>query len=409
MKKKPPRKKAKEAGSRKRISAGEIQRRSLGRLQKALVDAVRELCPGTPEVSGKEIPLQLQAVVVPGKEWRLLAKPSLRSQIAEAVSEATAKERVFLPGRVYCYRCESSRCGHSTSPAPERVFGGYGPTGQPRWPELGQLLMELKHPGVEGLYRRPGRCLAAAFMPAEALKHRQLGIFGKESKTYDILGQTVFGYLTLAPATGGDPQGDRAAFTLQAVEVRDRSRRPRVVLNVIGRLSDGSEAMEAFADSHHLRVLDVIVSARRLVGRLGTLSRARAPRAPGRGDDGLVSSAEAVLRKSARSLERLGRQSERRTRHAEKRHAEKRPTSKALEDAAAVPDANLFTDEREGTVVVLGPRNRVHVFSLEGRHITSVTLKKDEVESRKRRKRWRSLDEKGCRRFRESLRSVLGV
>jgi len=382
---------------------------SLARLENALVDAVREFHPGSPgegDDREREIPVQLQVVVIPGEGWRLEAKPSVGRQIESAVRDATAREKVFLPGHVYCYRCESSRCEHSSPPAPERVFGGYSPTGQPRWPELAQLLMERKHPGVEGLYRQSGRSLTAAFIEPESLKHRQLGIFGKGSKTYDILAQAVFGYLRFPSSPGGDPHGDRTAFTLQAVEVRDRARRPRVVLNVIARLSDGSEAMESLMTPHHLRVLEVIVTARRLVGRLRPSS---GKQISSRDGGKLSASASAVLRKATRSLERLGRQSGRRTLHAEKRHAEKRPTSKALEDAAAVGDEGLLVDDREGTIIVLGSRKRVHVFSPEGRHITSLSLNREEVESRKRRKRWRPLDTEGRRRFRASLRSILGV
>jgi hypothetical protein len=382
---------------------------ALARLQKALVDAVREFHPRSPGEGGdgeREIPVRLQAVVIPGEEWRLEAKPSVGSQIESAVREATAREKVFRPGHVYCYRCESSHCEHGTPPAPERVFGGYSPTGQPLWPELAQFLMERKHPGVEGLYGQTGRNLAAAFVDPGSLKHRQLGVFGKGSKTYDILAQAVFGYLRFPASPGGDPHGDRTAFTLQAVEIRDRSRRPRVVLNVMGKLSDGSEAMESLMGPHHLRVLEVIVTARRLVGRLRP-SSGKQPSSRGGGK--LSASASAVLRKAVRSLERLGRQSERRTLHAEKRHAEKRPTSKALEDAVAVQDDGLLVDDREGTIIVLGSRKRAHVFSPEGRHITSLSLKREGVESRKRRKRWRPLDEEGRRRFRASLRLVLGV
>jgi hypothetical protein len=177
---------------------------------------------------------------------------------------------------------------------------------------------------------------------------------------------------------------------------------------VIGKLSDGSEAMEALMGPRHLRVLDVIVTARRLTGKLRAATGGGARAAPLGDERKLVASASTILRKATRSLERLGRQSQRRTLHAEKRHAEKRPTSKALEDAAGAKDESLYQDDREGTIIVLGSRSRTHVFSPEGRHITSLSLKKEEVESRKRRQRWRPLGAEGRRLFRESLRSVLG-
>jgi hypothetical protein len=397
-----------EKGRRSRHGLSRGKRKdALARLQKALLDAVREFYPHSPGEGGdgeREIHVRLQAAVIPGEDWRLEAKPSVGSQIESAVREATAREKVFRPGHVYCYRCESSHCEHGSPPAPERVFGGYSPTGQPLWPELAQFLMELKHPGVEGLYRQPGRTLAAAYVEPESLKLRQLGIFGKGSKTYDILAQAVFGYLRFPPFPGGDPQGDRTAFTLQAVEIRDRGRRPRVVLNVIGKLSDGSEAMEMLTGPRHMRVLEVVVTARRLVGKLRPST---VKRVSSRESGKASASASAVLRKATRSLERLGRQSERRTMHAEKRHTERRPTAKALEDAATVQDEGLLADDREGTIIVLGSRKRAHVFSPEGRHITSLSLNREEVESRKRRKRWRPLDREDRRRFQASIQTVL--
>ncbi len=405
------RREEKRSGGRSRTSRRrEGNNRALLHFQRTLVDTVKELyreSSGGHEKAEREILIRIHAVIRPDSDWKIEASPSVGRQVENAVREATAKEKVFRPGHVYCYRCDSSHCEHSGPPAPERVFGGYSQTGVPQWPELAQILIEQRHAGVEGIYRQTGRSLAAAFIDAESLKHRQLGIFGKGSKTYDILGQVVFGFLRFPPPKGEAREGDRTAFTLQAVEVRDRSGRPRVVLNVIGKLSDGSEAMEALMGPHHLRVLDVIVTARRLTGKLRPALVVGARTAYG-DERKLVASASSILRKTTRSLDRLGRQSQRRTLHAEKRRVEKRPTSKALEDAAGAQDESLYQDDREGTIIVLGSRSRTHVFSPEGRHITSLNLKKEEVESRKRRQRWRPLDAEGRRLFRKSLRSILG-
>jgi hypothetical protein len=65
----------------------------------------------------------------------------------------------------------------------------------------------------------------------------------------------------------------------------------------------------------------------------------------------------------------------------------------------------LLRDGRRGTVVVLGPNHRVHVFSTEGRHITSLLLDKEAVRRRQRRERWEPLGAEALAAFRAGLAS----
>ncbi len=98
-----------------------------------------------------------------------------------------------------------------------------------------------------------------------------------------------------------------------------------------------------------------------------------------------------ILKELARILERIVRKTERRTAHAEERRVSNRPTSKAWEDSATASDENILWDNHRHTVVVVGPRNRVHVFSPEGRHVTSLMMEGEAIKSRLRRRRWRPL------------------
>jgi hypothetical protein len=115
-----------------------------------------------------------------------------------------------------------------------------------------------------------------------------------------------------------------------------------------------------------------------------------------------------VLRDAVRALGRLTRQAERRTRHAEGRGLERRPTAKAREDALAAPPEALLRDGRRGTVVVLGPGQRVHVFSAVGRHVTSLAMDADAVRRRRRLERWEPLDAAAREAFRAALESRSG-
>jgi hypothetical protein len=349
-------------------------------------------------------PVTLSLTLVPGAPWRAEAAPPLEEQVRRAVLEAAAAQGAFQQGRLWCYRCESAACGHALPPAPDRVFGGYGATGIPRWPTLAELLLERRHPGVGALYDARGRDIAAAFVPAEELNDRQLSVFGRGSKTYAILGQAVVGLLPLRAAGAAGREPERTAFTLQAVESRSASGGARIGLNVIGRLGDGSQAVEALEGPLAERVLNVFTVARRRLRHL----------VPAGGKQRTVAGAEtaeraaAVLRDAVRALERLGRQGTRRTRHAEERGLERRPTGNAREDALAAPPEALLRDGRRGTVVVLGPNHRVHVFSPEGRHITSLLLDGEAARRRQRRERWEPLDPGARAAFRAALGSGEG-
>lgn len=326
------------------------------------------------------------------------AEPSVEQQIRTAVRETVARAEAYQHGRLYCYRCESSRCLHSVPPRPSCVFAGYAPTGLPRWEELPQFLLELRHPDVERLYNPQGGDFLTAFLDPEFLKHRQLDIFGRESKTYDILGQIVFGYLDLVPPDSTVAKAERIAMTLQAVESRRLDGSPRLDLNVLARFADGSPVLDSLSGGPpaNRRIFGAVLEARHRIASLTPKnSNLRKPL-----PQEVCSRAQEILRRTARTLEHVGRQTARRTSHAETRPREQRPTSKALQDAAAAPQEKILRDVYRRTIVVLGPRNRVHVFSPEGRHVTSLLLDAECIQHRLKKQRWQPMELEEIRRFR---------
>jgi len=353
------------------------------------------------------LPLELRFTAVAGRAWRIEATPSPEEQILRAVREAAARRDAFRPGRVWCYRCESADCAHSLPPGPECVFGGYGATGLPAWPTLPELLLQRRHPDVAALFGPASRAIAAEFVSAGELTGSQLEAFGRGSKTYAVLAQAVFGFLSLRAAGDQCAGPVRTAFTLQAVETRTARGAPRIELNVVARTPDGAPASEALTDPAHLRVLNVVSVARRRLRHLAAASPGLRTAAGTCAPD-LAGRAEAVLRDTVRALGRLARQAGRRTLHAEGRGLERRPTAKAREDALAAPPEALLRDRRRGTVVVLGPGQRVHVYSESGRLVTSLALDADAVRRRRRLERWEPLDAAGRAAFRAALTSRAG-
>jgi len=348
----------------------------------------------------------LEILVDPGESWRVSTIPPLEQCIRASLREMEVRADAYQDGRVYCYRCESSTCEHSVPPRPGSVFGGYTPTGRPAWPDLLQVLLEQRHPNIDRLFLAGSHDLAVLCIPPDTLKQRQMAIFGRESKTYDILGQIVFGFLDMAapePTPGGDRE--RVAFTVQAVASRGRNGSPRLALNVLGRLSCGTPALDAVQGSFQTRVFHTIASARRT---LRSMAMAPAPAAgapvqpPGAPP---LPSAQVMnfLAKLARNLERVGRQRGRRTDHAEERRVTRRHSSSAHRDLLRTPADTLLWDAHRQTVVVVGPRNRVHVFTPDARHVTSMLLSIEELNSRRRRKRWVPLTEEQRLRFAQAL------
>ncbi len=358
---------------------------------------------GFRQTDARAFSVALKVVVEPGPHWTVRAEPGLEEQIRNAVRDMVSRVEVYCQGRVYCYRCDSSECAHSVPPQPTSVFGGYAPTGLPRWQELGELLLSLRHPKLDTLYEPGTRELAAAYVDEAFLKGPQLHVFGRHSRAYNILGQVAFGFVRFPASRGEAGEHHRVAFTAQAVESCRMDGSPRLDLNVLGRLWDDSPALHALEGAHRSRILDIIAEARRGIQGAAPGTSTWRGRGPGRLHPDVSARAERVLKEMARSLERLGRQAGRRTAHVEERRVENRPTSKAMEDACAVPEERLLWDEHKGTVVVLGPRNRIHVFNRDGRHVTSLTLDGEIVQGRLRRRRWRRLSGETLEQFKTAV------
>lgn len=394
--KRPPRRRRRRPAGKNRLAS------HLASFEESLTSAVRETYGemfGAPSHEAKSFALELKVWVDPGVPWRLKADPSLEEQIRTAVREMGTRAEAFRRGSVYCYRCDSSACLHSHPPRPTSVFGGYAATGLPLWPEFSQILLEGRHPRIDVLYDTSEVDLLALYMNPDMLKQKQLNVFGRQSKTYDVLGQVVFGYLKVRSPATDRSEPERVAFTLQAVEFRRLDGTPRVDLNVLARLSDGSSALDGLQGLYQTRISDVIASARQRIRSLRPTSK------PGTGGASASSMpdtpdlVEDCLRGLVRKLEKVGRQRGRRTAHAEGHPAKNRPTSRARQDAFAAPEESVLWDQHESTFVVLGPHRRVHVFSPEGRHVTSLVLASEAVRSRKQRKRWLPLTDEQRQRF----------
>jgi hypothetical protein len=319
--------------------------------------------------------LSIDIEIPAGPRTDSAAGPELLSRLSTALQKTGARADAILPGRVFCYRCESGACEHAAPLRPQAVFAGYSPTGQPEWKDLGQVLLEARHENVDALFGDPPAALAHV-QPGRDLKARLLHPFGKSSKTYDVLAQLVAGPF------GGDRRLPPSALTVQAIESRHPGGRTRLTLHRVG-----DEAVE-FLDAHPEHPFSIAFPAAR--ARLAAIENdlASGEPAPARRSE-LMRKIPGILHDLRRVVERGGRQRERRTRHADERSRENRPTQAALQDAWKASDTDLLADDARGTLIVLGPRGRAHAFTPGGKHVTSLILDREALSRRMARKRWR--------------------
>ena len=205
-----------------------------------------------------------------------------------------------------------------------------------------------------------------------------------------MLGQVVAGYFSLSGEARELAASDRLAVTVQLVETRDRAG-VALKLNLLAGLPAGVAMSDLFASgwapwirrSHAVADKEL----QQLARRVRELYDADKPAEARRCMRGIPS----LLNRLARSLERGGGQSRRRTGHAERRREDKRPVHKAMDDLRAAGPESFYRDEKAGTIVLCGPQGRTHAFSEEGRHVTSFSLQPSAVAMRLRTRRWSTL------------------
>jgi len=335
---------------------------------------------GNQETLPASLSIHLNLNVRPREQWGVDFAPSFTEQLAPQLADAEASREVFAVGHVYCFRCESCFCEHSTPQQPLQVFRGYDATGRPEWFEFNQALIDDKVERIEILFD-PSPSVVAHFQPGRQLKGRQLSAFGKASLSYSILGQVIAGYF--------DVRGERAAISLQVVEGRGRNGHVRLRLNPIVHSIDDSTFVEWLSAGKNALLFRAIQIAERKIDQVEQKVIIARSKKDQETANHLMGRVPAILRRLGETIERGGRQAQRRTHHVEVRREDQRPVHKAFEDAACATADQCFYDEKAKTFVVVADRGRAHAFNASGRHVTSFVLKPSAVAFRVRTERWR--------------------
>ncbi|GMV40309.1 MAG: hypothetical protein AMXMBFR64_20250 [Myxococcales bacterium] len=378
--------------------------RELRRLGRALAEA-HGVAPGDPlPLERLTLPVQVALTVPDGASHDHVDRADaaqLVRDLGARLSEGLEARIPFRPGTVYCFFCESPECAHARQPDRTATFRGYTPVGKPAWQTLTNLCIERGDERVDRLFGDRPDVVAVVQEPGE-LTGGLLPSFGKGNLGFHLLGQVVAGLVPEDLYTSETPADHRVALTVQLLETRIGGAR-RLRLNLIGvsaeqvalRAADGDERGPA----ESLR--RTLIATRERLDSLGR--RAWTTERRGHPVD-LEADARPLLFRLRGDLERIFRPLARRTHHAQVRHVQgDRPTSVAVSDAMTAPEERLLWDTERSTVVVLGPKSRAHVFTQEGRHVTSLLLRPGEVDRKAGRARWRPMVREQIASFRSRL------
>ncbi|MEM9557608.1 MAG: hypothetical protein AAGC60_25340 [Acidobacteriota bacterium] len=312
------------------------------------------------------------------------AHEALRAGVEELVGRGV----VLQPGRVPNLRSGRAEGDGTAPPDGRQVFVGWGPTGEPRFLDFGQWLLELGHARQHELYRRPPGLVTVA-IAGDDLAAGLLPPFRDPPSGYRLHGQVAAGWWSVPRRDGTQAL---QALTFQAASAGHGASR-RLALQVLGAGPDGEPLDEVVARLEGEAPWRAAVAwAQAALDSIQLGGKSRGAR---RGKP-VEARIAGILGGLGRRLEQGSRARGRRTGHAEERHRQgDRPTRMALADLERADDEDVLVDRHRDTLVVLGERGRAHVWSPAGKLVTSLRTTPDSVERKLRQERWRpaTLDE----------------
>ena len=312
-------------------------------------------------------------------------------QILQRVREVREHEQALRPGAVYSYFSDSSHAEGCRPTEPRHVFDGYSSTGKPNFTDFVTMAIERKAPEVERMLAGEEIVITHVTM-GRVLRTQQLAEFGGQSPVFKILGQVNAGLFRTLNDAG------RCAFSFQLLRGKTLEGRVRLRLHCVGAIDPMDLADPALMQilSRCQRKLDT--EALRLEGKL---------------KNGEVDEEEFVLpllQDLAKQLQGRTRSAGRRTQHGLERSEQgQRPTSRAYPDASEASDNAIMWDIDQSTVVVVGQKGRVHVFTPDGRHVTSVVMQRAAIDRRRQQGRWRQAEPEERGEFRISIKRLVAA
>ncbi len=312
-------------------------------------------------------------------------------QIGKRVREVREHEKALRPGAVYSYFAGSSHAEGCRPTEPRQVFDGWSSTGKPQFADFVTMAIDRKDPQIERLLAGDEVVLTRVTL-GRVLRTQQLAEFGSNSPVFRILGQVDAGLFRVLSSAG------RCAFSFQLLRGTTLEGRVRLRLHAVGAVDPMDLADPAILQimSRFQRHLDV--EALRLQGQLQN------------GEVDEEAFVLPMLQEFAERLRNRTRNTGRRTQHGLERSEEgQRPTPRAYPDAGEATDDAILWDLDQNTIVVLGGKGRVHVFTPQGKHVTSVTMPGQAIDRRRQQGRWRLAEPEERGEFRIHVKRLVAA
>jgi hypothetical protein len=363
---------------------------------------------------------------------------SLMASLRSRLEQDMLAKGFLVPGRAWNFQSESFEDDICRPSDPRQVLVSYGQEGRPRFADLVTLAIERKHESVEQLLA--GKEGAVAFV--ESGKDVTAGVvptFDPSAASYVLVGQAMIGLFE------SSEEGKRVALTIQVLaHKKGEDGKTRFHLHIVcsndlvdlpdpnihrilkafsrqlGEISNQYAGKVAQGAAKPAPAAEAVPAAEAAPAPAAEATPEAAADAPAEGAEAApaapapaaveaapVDPEEMVLtalRDLVRKLNHDARNRDRKTDHARERSEEsQRPTQFAFEEAKSARDHHLYIDNEEKTVVIIGKKGRVHVFSMDGRHVTSVIIPPAQVRTRVSQGRWRQAEPAERGSFRDVL------
>ncbi len=380
-------------------AAEEIHKRIQGLVRSLLQLRGSEAIDGLPDEIEVNLRFPIHLSQNIHKNSRAFAR-SLVQQVEALRVEGETELYGHRSGHAHCYWCHQPSCEHSTPEDGHSIFSGWSPTGIPIWKNITTFLLSEEPELLDHLHGDQLKPMAVVVSGA-ALLGDVLQEYIEGTTFAHPVGCLLAGGF---PLLRGDREMDHLAITAMLLETMTARGIPKYRWNFISTPPAPLHLPTMLGQEENTPLARWISAIRSmLIGAQEAIeSRAReGKRMPLKESRKLVL---AVMNEAQSLLGTLQRRHDRRTRHADMRVADPdRPTSAASTDVLASKRGDTLVDRRESTIIVRGPHGRIHVFTRNGIHVTSVRYSPEAILNRIQRRRWTPIEDHDFMTFKEEI------
>ncbi len=302
----------------------------------------------------------------------------------------------FRTGTVYCFETQKAIIPIDQ----QTIFRRYHSMGRPIWESFLNVCLEKNATQAQLLFQKDQpKAIALVFGDYE-LNHSLLDIFSRYTP-YRILGQLSVGFINelfnpVAHEAVNQLNTDLLmrekksclVFSIQIIQVSPMGQVPKLKLNILGMDVEDllSNAAQGPKRSKHESVRALLKKTTKDLNHIASRTIAQKPEEQ---DEFIKDESLKLLFSLKTELLNIIQPQIDRTNHAQLRHGDQqRPTHLALQDAKSASSDHFYWDTHQNTIVIMGPKARIHIFNEQARHITSFRLEPNELENKQRQGRW---------------------